>query len=136
MFTILAEMEQHAFDSRLHHQGIGLNLVTDRVWHMMLTNAWLAQVMAEVMGAEAALVRCQLVSGTHAIATALFACLRPGDRLLAVAGRCSALLLQSSPQCLQHRKPLIPPKLVARQAKQAQRLCIVVPWHMTAACGL
>lgn len=48
------------------------------------------QVMAEVMGAEAALVRCQLVSGTHAIATALFACLRPGDRLLAVAGRCEA----------------------------------------------
>ncbi len=47
------------------------------------------QVMAEVMGAEAALVRCQLVSGTHAISTALFACLRPGDRLLAVAGRCA-----------------------------------------------
>lgn len=45
------------------------------------------QVMAEVMGAEAALVRCQLVSGTHAIATALFACLRPGNRLLVVAGR-------------------------------------------------
>ena len=39
------------------------------------------------MGAEAALVRCQLVSGTHAISTALFACLRPGDRLVAVAGR-------------------------------------------------
>ncbi len=45
------------------------------------------QVMAEVMGSEAALVRVQLVSGTHAIATALFACLRPGDTLLAVAGR-------------------------------------------------
>ena len=46
-----------------------------------------AQVMAEVMGAEAALVRVQLVSGTHAIATALAAVLRPGDELLAVAGR-------------------------------------------------
>lgn len=43
--------------------------------------------MAEVMGAEAALVRTQLVSGTHAIATALFAVLRPGDELLAVAGK-------------------------------------------------
>lgn len=38
------------------------------------------------MGAEAALVRAQFVSGTHAIATALFAVLRPGDELLAVAG--------------------------------------------------
>ena len=46
-----------------------------------------AQVMAEVMGAEAALVRVQLVSGTHAIATALAAVLRPGDEMLAVAGR-------------------------------------------------
>ena len=40
------------------------------------------------MGAEAAIVRNQFVSGTHAIATALFAVLRPGDELLAVAGRC------------------------------------------------
>lgn len=45
--------------------------------------------MAEVMGAEAALVRIQLVSGTHAISSALFSVLRPGDELLAVAGRCS-----------------------------------------------
>lgn len=43
--------------------------------------------MAEVMGAEAALVRIQFVSGTHAIATALFSVLRPGDEMLAVAGR-------------------------------------------------
>ena len=34
------------------------------------------QIMAEVMGAEAALVRIQFVSGTHAIATALFSVLR------------------------------------------------------------
>ena len=48
------------------------------------------------MGAEAALVRIQLVSGTHAIATALAAVLRPGDELLAVAGRharASAMIL-------------------------------------------
>ena len=32
--------------------------------------------MAEVMGAEAAIVRIQFVSGTHAISTALFAVLR------------------------------------------------------------
>ena len=41
------------------------------------------QVMAEVMGAEAALVR------THAIAAALFACLPPEDEMLAVVGNAS-----------------------------------------------
>ena len=45
------------------------------------------QVLADVLGAEAALGRIQFVSGTHAIATALYAVLRPGDELLAVAGR-------------------------------------------------
>lgn len=44
------------------------------------------QVFAEVMGAEAAAVRVQFVSGTHAIACALFGVLRPGDEMLAVAG--------------------------------------------------
>jgi hypothetical protein len=44
-------------------------------------------VMAEVMGAEAALVRIQFMSGTHAIAAALYAVLRPGDEMLAVAGK-------------------------------------------------
>jgi cystathionine beta-lyase family protein involved in aluminum resistance len=38
------------------------------------------------MGAEAAAVRVQFVSGTHAIASALYGVLRPGDELLAVAG--------------------------------------------------
>ncbi len=46
----------------------------------------LDQVFADVMGAEAAAVRVQFVSGTHAIASALFGVLRPGDELLAVAG--------------------------------------------------
>lgn len=45
------------------------------------------QIMASVMGTEKAIVRMQFVSGTHAIAAALFACLRPGDQLIAVAGR-------------------------------------------------
>ena len=39
------------------------------------------------MGTEAALVRIQFMSGTHAIAAALYACLRPGDELLAVVGK-------------------------------------------------
>jgi cystathionine beta-lyase family protein involved in aluminum resistance len=46
----------------------------------------LDKIYAEVMGAEAAIVRVQLVSGTHAIACALYGVLRPGDELLAVAG--------------------------------------------------
>jgi cystathionine beta-lyase family protein involved in aluminum resistance len=44
------------------------------------------RVLAQVMGAERAIARVQLVSGTHAIACALFGVLRPGDELLAVAG--------------------------------------------------
>lgn len=47
----------------------------------------LDQVFAQVMQAESAAVRIQFVSGTHAIACALFGVLRPGDELLAVAGR-------------------------------------------------
>jgi cystathionine beta-lyase family protein involved in aluminum resistance len=46
----------------------------------------LDKVFAEIMGAEAAAVRVQFVSGTHAIACALFGVLRPGDEMLAVAG--------------------------------------------------
>lgn len=47
----------------------------------------LDQVFARVLQAEAAAVRLQFVSGTHAIAACLFGVLRPGDRLLALTGR-------------------------------------------------
>ena len=43
-------------------------------------------VWADVFGTSAALVRNQFVSGTHAIATALFGVLRPGDELLSITG--------------------------------------------------
>lgn len=46
----------------------------------------LDRVFARVMGAEAAAVRVQFVSGTHAIACGLFGLLRPGDELLSVVG--------------------------------------------------
>ncbi|MBN3527504.1 methionine gamma-lyase family protein [Paenibacillus apiarius] len=46
----------------------------------------LDEVYAAVFGAEAALVRPHFVSGTHTIATALFAVLRPGDELLYITG--------------------------------------------------
>ena len=46
----------------------------------------LEEVYAQVFAAEAALVRPQMVSGTHALATALFGNLRPGDRLFSPTG--------------------------------------------------
>jgi cystathionine beta-lyase family protein involved in aluminum resistance len=76
---VLAAMRTHRVGS--HHfasvSGYG---------HNDLGRDTLDQVFAEVMEAEAAAVRVQFVSGTHAIACALFGILRPGDELLAVAG--------------------------------------------------
>ncbi|MBC2389870.1 methionine gamma-lyase family protein [Listeria booriae] len=46
----------------------------------------LERVYADVFKAEAALVRPQIISGTHAIATALFGVLRPDDDLLYMTG--------------------------------------------------
>ncbi|CAI5529900.1 unnamed protein product, partial [Closterium sp. Naga37s-1] len=46
----------------------------------------LDSAFAQIVGAEAACVRAQFFSGTHAIAAALYAVLRPGDELLSVAG--------------------------------------------------
>lgn len=47
----------------------------------------LEKVYAETFHAEAALVRPQITCGTHALAVALAANLRPGDELLAVSGK-------------------------------------------------
>ena len=44
-------------------------------------------VWADVMGAEAALVRHSIVSGTHALSIGLFGILRPGDVMYSVAGK-------------------------------------------------
>ena len=44
-------------------------------------------VYADVFGAEAGLVRPQIISGTHAISIALFGILRPGDELLYITGK-------------------------------------------------
>ncbi len=44
-------------------------------------------VYADVFGAEQALVRPHFVSGTHAIAVALFGVLRPGDELVFITGK-------------------------------------------------
>ena len=46
----------------------------------------LDELFAEIFFAQAALVRTQFVSGTHALATALFGILRPGDELVSLTG--------------------------------------------------
>nr|WP_085523890.1 methionine gamma-lyase family protein [Tuberibacillus sp. Marseille-P3662] len=47
----------------------------------------LEAIYADVFGAEDALVRPQIVSGTHAISTAFFGVLRPGDELVYISGK-------------------------------------------------
>lgn len=46
----------------------------------------LDKVYAQAFGGEDALVRHTLVNGTHTLSTALFGCLRPGDKLLMICG--------------------------------------------------
>ena len=45
------------------------------------------RVFADIFKAEAALVRCQFISGTHALTTCFFGLLRPGDTLLSISGK-------------------------------------------------
>ena len=45
------------------------------------------KVYSKIFESEASLVRSQFISGTHAISTALWACLRPGDIMLSITGK-------------------------------------------------
>ena len=45
------------------------------------------KVYSTVFKSEDSLVRSQFISGTHAISTALFGCLRPGDIMLSITGK-------------------------------------------------
>ena len=45
------------------------------------------KVYTTIFKSEDSLVRSQIISGTHALSTALFACLRPGDTLLSITGK-------------------------------------------------
>ena len=46
----------------------------------------LEAIFADLLGAESAIVRPQIASGTHALSMCLFGLLRPGDHLLAATG--------------------------------------------------
>ncbi len=71
---------------RCHQVGVHHFAGVSGYGHDDLGREILDRIFAEVMGAEAAAVRVQFVSGTHAIAAALYGVLRPGDEMLAVAG--------------------------------------------------
>jgi len=100
----------------------------------------LEEVFARAFGTEAALVRIQFASGTHAIATGLFAALRPGDRLIAAAGAPYDTLQQvihGAPGCLTEwgvtyeEVPLRPDLTVdlagvARAVQQPDARCLLV----------
>jgi cystathionine beta-lyase family protein involved in aluminum resistance len=77
---VLASFRRHRVGSAELNSGL------DGYAHGDLGRDAIDKVYADVMGAEAALVRSQIFSGTHAIACALFGVLRPGDTLLAVSG--------------------------------------------------
>ncbi|MEE0969081.1 MAG: methionine gamma-lyase family protein, partial [Clostridia bacterium] len=47
----------------------------------------LDMIWADVMGAEKAFVRHNIVNGTHALTIAMFGLLRPGDTMISVAGK-------------------------------------------------
>lgn len=71
---------------RRHRVGVRHFSSVSGYGHDDLGRETLDKVFADVMGAEAAAVRVQFVSGTHAIACALFGVLRPGDEMLSVVG--------------------------------------------------
>ncbi len=45
------------------------------------------KIFADIFKSEDALVRTQFISGTHALSTALFGILRPGDTLISISGK-------------------------------------------------
>lgn len=47
----------------------------------------LDEILAEIFGAEDAIIRHSFASGTHTLTVALFGILRPGDKMLCVTGR-------------------------------------------------
>ena len=48
--------------------------------------ATIENIFKDIFNMEDALVRCQLVSGSHALSTTLFGILRPGDVMLSISG--------------------------------------------------
>lgn len=79
MDNIITEFEKERIDASAFHGVNGYG-------HGDIGREKFDNVIANLLGAEAALVRLQLFSGTHAIASSLFGCLRPGQKMLCVSG--------------------------------------------------
>ena len=84
--TIECRLDRVLRAFREHRVGVGHFSSVSGYGHDDLGRQTLDRVFAQALGADAAIVRVQLVSGTHAIACALYGVLRPGDEMLAVAG--------------------------------------------------
>lgn len=67
----------------------------------------LESIYAQIFGAEDALVRSQIVSGTHAISACLMAVLRPGDEVLSLVGSPYDTLLNAIGTKTPHKGSLI-----------------------------
>jgi len=72
---------------REHQVGTHMFAGVDGYGHGDIGRDTLEAVYADLFGAEAALVRVQMFSGTHAISCALYGVLRPGDALLGISGQ-------------------------------------------------
>ena len=79
MDRILSLYEEEKVDAASFH-GV------DGYGHGDIGREKLDVIIAKLMGAEKAAVRLQFFSGTHAIASALFGALRPGDNMLCISG--------------------------------------------------
>lgn len=84
--TVKQNLKKVLDSFRNHRVGVHHFAGVSGYGHDDLGRQTLDKVFADVMGAEAAAVRVQFVSGTHAIACCLFGVLRPGDEMLAVVG--------------------------------------------------
>lgn len=82
------------FNSKKVLEAFALNNVTEDCFNMTtgygysdLGRDTIEKVYSTIFKSEASLVRSQFISGTHALSTALFACLRPGDVMLSITGK-------------------------------------------------
>ena len=77
---VMDAFREHRVSDTMFHSTSGYGYV-DR-GRDVLDEFW-----ADVMGAEAAIVRHGIISGTHALTIGLFGILRPGDVMYSVAGK-------------------------------------------------
>ncbi|MGD9473930.1 MAG: aminotransferase class I/II-fold pyridoxal phosphate-dependent enzyme [Eubacteriaceae bacterium] len=78
-YRVIAAMQKHKLSER--HFAVATGYGYDDVGRDAVES-----IFADVFGAEDALVRPHISSGTHAISLALYGVLRPGDELLAISG--------------------------------------------------